>query len=75
MHSVSLISRFMNEPCILHYAAAKRVLRYLQGTRKPGILYKKEEDNKLVGYIEYLVLEQILFHGVQKIEDRGIIFR
>ena len=50
VHSVSLISRFMNQPSKLHYAAAKRILRYLQGTKKLGILYKKENDNNLVGF-------------------------
>ncbi|XP_058219284.1 secreted RxLR effector protein 161-like [Rhododendron vialii] len=52
MHSVSMISRFMNEPSKLHYTAAKRVLRYLQGTKMHGLLYEKEEDNKLVGFTD-----------------------
>ncbi|KAF7113468.1 hypothetical protein RHSIM_RhsimUnG0123800 [Rhododendron simsii] len=37
VYSVNLISRFMHEPSKLHYAAAKRILRYLQGTKKLGI--------------------------------------
>ena len=37
VHSVSLISRFMNKPSKLHYAAIKRVLRYLPGTRSHGL--------------------------------------
>lgn len=52
VHSVSLVSRFMNEPSKLHFAAAKRILRYLRGTKKLGIKYVKEEDNKLVGYTD-----------------------
>uniref|UniRef100_A0A2N9EI16 Integrase catalytic domain-containing protein n=1 Tax=Fagus sylvatica TaxID=28930 RepID=A0A2N9EI16_FAGSY len=52
VHSVSLISRFMNQPSKLHYATAKRILRYLQGTKKLGILYKKENDNNLVGFTD-----------------------
>ena len=39
VYPVSLISRFMQDPSKLHYAAAKRILRYLQGTRKLGIRY------------------------------------
>ena len=42
----------MNQPSKLHYAAAKRVLRYLQGTKKLGILYKKENGNNLVGFTD-----------------------
>ncbi|CAL1407137.1 unnamed protein product [Linum trigynum] len=51
-HSVSLISRFMNEPSKLHFAAAKRILRYLQGTKKLGLTYKKEAESKLTGYTD-----------------------
>lgn len=38
---VSFISRFMSRPTEAHYAAAKRVLRYLQGTLDYGIWYKR----------------------------------
>ena len=36
----------------MHYAIAKRILCYLQGTKKLGILYKKENDNNLVGFTD-----------------------
>ena len=52
VYSVNLISRFMHEPSKLHYAAAKRILRYLQGTKKFGIKYKKENNCKLIGYTD-----------------------
>jgi hypothetical protein len=42
----------MNQPSKLHYATAKRILHYLQGTKKLGILYKKENDNNLVGFTD-----------------------
>lgn len=50
VQAVSMISRFMNEPSQLHFAAAKRVVRYLQGTKKIGIKYVKENESKLIGY-------------------------
>ncbi|KAL0410959.1 UNVERIFIED_CONTAM: Retrovirus-related Pol polyprotein from transposon TNT 1-94 [Sesamum latifolium] len=51
-HSVSLLSRFMNEPSKTHFAAAKRILRYLNDTKNQGVEFKKEENCKLVGYID-----------------------
>lgn len=38
MHSVSVISRYMNKPTKSHYTAAKRILRYLQDTENMGSL-------------------------------------
>ncbi|KAF7144341.1 hypothetical protein RHSIM_Rhsim05G0019000 [Rhododendron simsii] len=42
----------MHEPSKLHYAAAKRILHYLQGTKKFGIKYTKENDYKFIGYTD-----------------------
>ncbi|KAL2328979.1 hypothetical protein Fmac_022406 [Flemingia macrophylla] len=52
MFSVSLISRFMSQPTQMHMQAAKRVLRYLQGTVNFGILYKKGGNEELLGYTD-----------------------
>ncbi|XP_047326610.1 uncharacterized mitochondrial protein AtMg00810-like [Impatiens glandulifera] len=51
-HSVSLLSRFLNEQIQIHFAAAKRILRYLKGTKTQGIEFKKESKCKLVGYTD-----------------------
>ncbi|KAK9757157.1 hypothetical protein RND81_01G144300 [Saponaria officinalis] len=50
MFSASLLSRFMQSPSQLHHAAAKRVLRYLRGTKDLGIWYKPTEKLELVGF-------------------------
>ena len=42
----------MSEPSKLHFGAAKRILRYLQGTKQLGLRYKKEEGSKLIGYTD-----------------------
>ena len=42
----------MNQPSKMHAVEAKRILRYLQGTKKLDILYKKENDNNLVGFTD-----------------------
>ena len=50
MFAASLLSRFMQKPSQVHFGAAKRVLRYLQGTMDYGIMYKFGGDLNLIGY-------------------------
>ena len=45
--AVIVITRFMNNPSNHHYAAAKRILRYIVGTLDFGILYTYVSDVKL----------------------------
>ena len=52
MYAVSILSRYMSRPTEVHYSAAKRILRYLQGTTKFGILYKKEGNCELIGFTD-----------------------
>lgn len=52
MFASSLLSRFMQNPGQVHYGAAKRVLRYLQGTKSYGIWYDSTLDLRLVGYTD-----------------------
>lgn len=51
-HPVSMISRFMSETSQIHFSAAKRILRYLQGTKIFGLRYVKEQDNNLAGHTD-----------------------
>nr|KYP44586.1 Retrovirus-related Pol polyprotein from transposon TNT 1-94 [Cajanus cajan] len=51
-HSVSLISRFMEHPKESHFIAAKRILRYLQGTQNLGIFYKAGINEELFAYTD-----------------------
>ena len=37
--SISLVSRFMQQPHEIHWKVAKRFLRYLQGTLHYGVFY------------------------------------
>ncbi|XP_020218798.1 uncharacterized protein LOC109802019 [Cajanus cajan] len=52
MYSVSLISRYMENPTEIYLLAAKRILRYLQGTREFGLFYKKGEKSNLLGFTD-----------------------
>lgn len=49
-YAVGVLSRFMQAPSKTHLGAAKRVLRYLKGTIKFGILYKKDQEVNFSGY-------------------------
>ena len=53
--AVGYVSRFMEAPTTEHFAAVKRILRYLAGTLSYGLHYKKGEEKKntkLVGYTD-----------------------
>lgn len=52
MHAVSLISRYMEHPCEMHLAAAKRIFRYLRGTIEYGLFNKKGEKSNLFGFTD-----------------------
>jgi hypothetical protein len=49
-YAVSILSRFMQQPRDNHWNAAKRVLRYIQGTKDFGLLYKKTKNFVLGGF-------------------------
>lgn len=52
MYAVSFLSRFMAAPKEGHLLAAKKILRYLRGTIKFGIFYKRSSDSTLKGYTD-----------------------
>ncbi|CAL5333116.1 unnamed protein product [Camellia sinensis] len=52
MHAVSVISRYMECPTELHLLVAKRIFRYLQGTKEFGLFYKKGEKSNLYGFTD-----------------------
>ena len=52
MFAISLISRFMERPKEAHWQAAKRILRYVKGTKRFGILYTTSKYSDLIGYTD-----------------------
>jgi hypothetical protein len=52
LQTVLVLSQFVANPGWIHYKAAIRLLRYLQGTIDLGIEYSIESDPKLIGYAD-----------------------
>lgn len=42
--AVNQVSRFLNNPGLKHWQAAKRILRYLQGTKEQCIVYNRNKN-------------------------------
>ncbi|EDK44043.1 conserved hypothetical protein [Lodderomyces elongisporus NRRL YB-4239] len=49
---VGVLSRYLQEPKEMHWNAAKRVLRYLKGTKDFGLNYKSLIDHNIYGYTD-----------------------
>nr|XP_034931745.1 uncharacterized protein LOC118062152 [Populus alba] len=52
IYAVSLISRYMECPAEAHLLAAKRIFRYLKGTADYGILYKRDSNSTMIGFLD-----------------------
>lgn len=50
MHSISLISRYMENQTEMYLLAAKRIFGYLQGTKDFGLFFKKGKRLELFGF-------------------------
>eukprot|EP00253_Pinus_taeda_P026187 PITA_26187 len=51
-YAVNTLSQFMVESKRAHWAVAKHVLRYIQGTIEHGLLYTRGNDIRLSGFID-----------------------
>ncbi|XP_017187340.1 uncharacterized mitochondrial protein AtMg00810-like [Malus domestica] len=51
-YAVGVMSRYMQNPNKPYLEAVRRILRYVKSTIDYGLLYKKCEDGKLVGYCD-----------------------
>ena len=49
-HAVGMLGRFQSNPGIAHWKAAKKVLRYLKGTRNYMLTYRKSSHLQVTGY-------------------------
>ena len=49
-YTVGVVSRYMQNPKKSHLEVVRQILRYIEGIVDYGLLYKKGEECKLVGY-------------------------
>ena len=49
-YAVGVVSRYCSNPSQIHWIAVKRILRYIQGTLKLGIMYSAEFESTVTGY-------------------------
>src|SRR6185312_14024878 len=51
-YAVGIVSRYMEDPRVSHWAAVKQILRYLAGTVNYGCIYKELgiSETKLIGF-------------------------
>ena len=49
-HVVGMVSKFMDAPCFVHYAAVLRIFQYVKGTLYHGLHYSSRSSLKLHAY-------------------------
>ena len=49
-YAVGVLGRYQSNPGVDHWRAAKKVMRYLQGTKDYMLMYKQTYNLDLVGY-------------------------
>lgn len=52
VHTVHILSQFMQEPRVEHWEAALRVVRFLKGNPGQGIILKSQNDLRLRGWCD-----------------------
>ena len=52
---VGIVARFSTIPKDNHMMVVQKIMRYLKGTTKNGLYYKKNEDFELKSYTELVV--------------------
>ncbi|KAL0320291.1 UNVERIFIED_CONTAM: Retrovirus-related Pol polyprotein from transposon TNT 1-94 [Sesamum radiatum] len=50
--AVGILGRYQSNPGLDHWRAAKKVMRYLQGTKDYMLMYRRTENLEVVGYLD-----------------------
>jgi len=48
--AVGMLGRYQSNPGLEHWKAAKKVLRYIQGTKNHMLTYRKSDHLEVIGY-------------------------
>ena len=48
--AISVLGRYLSKPGVGHWQAAKRVMRYLQGTKDYLLTFKRSDHLEVIGY-------------------------
>jgi len=48
--AIGMLGRYQSDPRLGHWKTAKKVLRYLQGTKNHMLTYKKSNNLEVIGY-------------------------
>ena len=48
--AVGMLGRYQSNPGVHHWKAAKKVLRYLQGTKEHMLIYRRSNNLEVIGY-------------------------
>jgi len=56
-YAVGMLRRYQSNPGIYHWKVAKKVIRYIQGTKEYNLTYRRSDDLEVIGYsnLDYVV--------------------
>ena len=49
---VGILERYQSNPSIDHWKAAKKIMRYLEGTKDYMLMYRQTNDLEVIGYFD-----------------------
>ena len=50
--AIGMLGRYQGNPSIDHWKAAKKVVRYLQGTKDHMLMYRRTDNLEVIGYYD-----------------------
>ncbi|RVW62246.1 Retrovirus-related Pol polyprotein from transposon TNT 1-94 [Vitis vinifera] len=50
--AIGMLGRYQSNPSIDHWKAAKKVVRYLQGTKDHMLMYRRTDNLEVIGYYD-----------------------